>query len=825
MIKHSNETATQQHNKIQQLNNTKLLYVLSTVRCKAYYKYNQPGMATKVADTIKAFLDTYFNEYAGDISPDGPRLEYFVPPQDALLGSLWNPQRTNVPARQSIVQHDGFITAKRPNFLLYGLHDTDAQLSQPAVHDHINAVKLQGPSFLYGTSGAGKTRSVFEYLSRNKGFYLLAHDFTRNAGSRDLMKALACDMPIADLDDTRTDMTNRTRIEKRLSMLLFVRFAVHEKLSKLLGREITPYEWLLYQIFPEKLLGGDVYFQTMMACDVNDVEGFVYFQHWAPKINDVWSIFVDEAQALLDMNKMRFLSKNGKQARSAFSALVEGFGTMANGLEYLHYPVFSGTGLAFDQFAEATMSIVGKSAGESVALFFAGFRSLGVEDVQEYLRQFLHLSDASNEVLTHVANWLRGRPRWTASFMEVYLCRQERKNYQTRAWRTQGKFRDTDAKLIEALDRYLNVMTSGEEKETSRRESWSAGQASAYACFERVHRKVNNSFDMNERKLLKKVEMDLEYAVYKFAIGAKPHPFTTEASKLLIENGVGAVHEINRVGTMVQGHINEPIVVQSGINFFDMDFHLRETLVLQQKGGLGDAFERLLLPGLLMEKRKLHDFVKSHVKDSDVSRLENYDVSVRSAYGVLCVDTSDNIEETIDWVKRSLEAKFEGQVAPFCYPDVIIGPDVIFLLRNRNNYEDFLACFVQSKYVIEVTNQQDALRTLVPDLLFHQSRGKPGKVKLSEQLCADLANKWDNLKDKLVCDHRPCLRLLVQMPAEPTAAAVFGGVPPDATGPKSKSTRRKRDWLVVVDDVKAEELFSSESANVIRLLKKAKGAF
>jgi hypothetical protein len=121
-----------------------------------------------------------------------------------------------------------------------------------------------------------------------------------------------------------------------------------------------------------------------------------------------------------------------------------------------------------------------------------------------------------------------------------------------------------------------------------------------------------------------------------------------------------------------------------------------------------------------------------------------------------------------------------------------------------------------------VTNQQDALRTLVPTKLYHECRGKPEKEKISEKPYEELAKKWDDVKDEIVSDERPCLRLLVQMPAEPTASAISGKVAADATGPKSKSKREKRDWLVVVDDKKAEELFSRKSADVVRLLKKPK---
>lgn len=151
-------------------------------------------------------------------------------------------------------------------------------------------------------------------------------------------------------------------------MLLFVRYVVHEKLTALLEREITSYEWLLYQLFPQNLLGGDVFHKAMDHCDVKCVEASVSFAHWAPT-KKKWSVFVDEAQALLDMNDHEFLSQDGRKIRSDFSAILEGISYQSKVNDYLFYPVFSGTGLAFDEFSEQTRSIVGKSPGDSEKLF------------------------------------------------------------------------------------------------------------------------------------------------------------------------------------------------------------------------------------------------------------------------------------------------------------------------------------------------------------------------------------------------------------------------------------------------------------------------
>lgn len=120
--------------------------------------------AAKAAETVKDFLEEYFQDHQNDISSEGPKLDFFEPQEEALLGPLWKPQRNNVPVHQSLgVQQEGFLTESRPYLLLHGLDDTNAQLSQPAAHKHIQAAQQQGPTFLYGTSGAGKTRTVFEY--------------------------------------------------------------------------------------------------------------------------------------------------------------------------------------------------------------------------------------------------------------------------------------------------------------------------------------------------------------------------------------------------------------------------------------------------------------------------------------------------------------------------------------------------------------------------------------------------------------------------------------------------------------------------------------
>ena len=110
-------------------------------------------------------------------------VELFELNENALLAPLWKQQK--VTGRSSGSDEAGFLSSSRPSLLLHGLDNFDAP-SQPEAYAHIEKAQPVAPTFLYGTSGAGKTRTVFEHLSKKKGFYFLAHDFKRNPGSRDL---------------------------------------------------------------------------------------------------------------------------------------------------------------------------------------------------------------------------------------------------------------------------------------------------------------------------------------------------------------------------------------------------------------------------------------------------------------------------------------------------------------------------------------------------------------------------------------------------------------------------------------------------------------
>jgi hypothetical protein len=72
-------------------------------------------------------------------------------------------------------------TPSMPSLLLHDLENK--RNKEKPVYMHIAAAGSDTPYALYGTSGAGKSCSIFEFLSHNHGLFFVASDHKRNAGS------------------------------------------------------------------------------------------------------------------------------------------------------------------------------------------------------------------------------------------------------------------------------------------------------------------------------------------------------------------------------------------------------------------------------------------------------------------------------------------------------------------------------------------------------------------------------------------------------------------------------------------------------------------
>jgi hypothetical protein len=234
-----------------------------------------------------------------------------------------------------------------------------------------------------------------------------------------------------------------------------------------------------------------------------------------------------------------------------------------------------------------------------------------------------------------------------------------------------------------------------------------------------------------------------------------------------------------------------------------------------QEGSVqGEGFEKLMLPAF-QHRERLPNILKKQLGTGH--GFEGYLVSSRSSYGVLALDCKGDIARTIEWIETAASGQFEGLVPPFCYPDDNFGPDVMFLMWN-NEYTEFRTALAQAKFSKGV-NPLDGLRTLVPKWLYCENRSK--KVKRSSKVNDELWQKWKTAEAKLIRDDRPCLRLMVQYPANQTTSAEPGPFHNDSEKSCSggKGCKRKHDSLATVCGKNGHDLFGDRALDVLEYLK------
>ena len=136
------------------------------------------------------------------------------------------------------------------------------------------------------------------------------------------------------------------------------------------------------------------------------------------------------------------------------------------------------------------------------------------------------------------------------------------------------------------------------------------------------------------------------------------------------------------------------------------------SLNLQAKCTINQHF---ILPAI---QKNFSKVLKAQLQN-DIGDYGEFSVPRVSSYGVLARDCSEDIDGTLEWLRSSMKARFEGTVPPFCFPDTAIGPDMLFFLRTMF-FQKRLAV-VQGKFKYKI-NQIGALRTIVPNLFYHEQR-------------------------------------------------------------------------------------------------------
>jgi hypothetical protein len=417
-----------------------------------------------------------------------PLLPCFEISEEAAFKCYWKGKETGVPA---------LIGEKktRPSLLLHDLQNEEHK--ETSGYKYIKNSQKKGPIALYGTSGAGKTRTIFEYLSLNYGFYLSAGaDPKYNPGSRDvafLIQHCAREMrpiPSDHVNRNALSENNLQDVQKMLKALLCVRTEVFHQINTVLlstrGQGLSCYEWLIIQLFPEDVLGCDIFLDVFRKIVENKLQ---FLKDGAPKLEKM-SCFMDEAQVLLKKLEGVFLSTDGTEPRSAYYAFLKSLTNLQLALGTIYYPCFSGTGMSIMAYKAAARSLVAKPNLQDHSFYFVGLKTLSGADVIQYMSKFLDLSKVKNDLVLHVGDWLKGRPRWVATFIETYIERQP----TTSSQELRGNFDIAERPLIKSLNRYIEVCTADPNAAAARRLSWSLEDKSAFAAVSRMFDKTGQEW-------------------------------------------------------------------------------------------------------------------------------------------------------------------------------------------------------------------------------------------------------------------------------------------------------------------------------------------
>ncbi|GES79877.1 hypothetical protein GLOIN_2v1558481 [Rhizophagus clarus] len=317
------------------------------------------------------------------------------------------------------------VINNKPSFLLHSLpdnpesNDHEGYLHEEKLTTLLKNVKESQLVFLLGTSGSGKTRSLYELLCKTFGIYLSlsAGNGFRNLGSHDL------DASISELGQYLTndpEKNSLTALRFTRAILLGQLFILN-KLLEGYDRNFTPKKWLLMQLLPKQIGGKDFWVSISRV-----------FRTLPP-------VAIDESQVAITKHIACFPSSLNRTLRPFFSILLRTVIDLTTGILCL---ILSGTGMSFFDIENYTAPAIAKPGGATFKNFFSlhdGFYKC--DEMRKFIRRFLPLDD---KLIRTTFDIFRGRRRFTAQFLECVLLddssmSQSNINQIVKGWQDKAK--------------------------------------------------------------------------------------------------------------------------------------------------------------------------------------------------------------------------------------------------------------------------------------------------------------------------------------------------------------------------------------------------
>ncbi|KAJ3378284.1 hypothetical protein HDU92_007509 [Lobulomyces angularis] len=547
---------------------------------------------------------------------------------------------------------------------------------------------------LLGTSGCGKTRTIFEYLASNYGFFFTIKGSSNDSmpGSSDFKEFLR-KMEIKLKTERGLD-PNQGYVDRFILCISIARLILFQYLRKKWENIFTPEIWLFTQLFPN-FYAADNFFSSMVKIirhlseeDLRDqlrklTADFKTFVH-----NHKICFFLDEAQVIVDVGENSFPSKTNNT-----SALLNAIKNSVIGLSDDFVFIASGTGLRLNDLSGngAKLSAACKINPAELKLVVSNMWTT-TESINGYIKHYLKETLSEENCIL-----LLGRVRVVATFVEKFLT-----------------LNDKNTSVDKYFNEFYKMLTTCEAIE------WSF-----LSLF-------NRKRFLEEKHYLQVME-NLKKAVYLKLCFGITYTVPVVQEVLLFELAFGILTEDSDEKDQLTISIKENLMLQTALNYFsDCNPKFLLSFAERQIGDNRTPQSR----GFLWE-----EYMPHHLKE--VGEFES----------LWKIFTGEDFDSTIHNLKKDTLIQKDGKKrlsdflknpeSTFFLPNCYAGPDLCFFISRAN--KKLVPVFVQLKLASDL-NLQNALATTNPAHFYRNKNLKTYRsyMKEKEECLEIIKGDYDN---------------------------------------------------------------------------------
>ncbi|KAJ6584170.1 hypothetical protein DFH09DRAFT_267454 [Mycena vulgaris] len=680
-----------------------------------------------------------------------------------------------------------------PDMLLHDLGNFKRSKALQQRIDKLFRSGSSSRTILLNTSGSGKTRTVLEGLCQKWGLYLTCHVDTEGRGSMDVQKTISeriekdpCFEPnLPDTDFEKVHKVNCAIARRRFGEVLLARLCIFEFFCtvarEVCGSNLTAEHkrlWVFLQIRPSCLgpQHGDIF--NVLTEKILGAEKRHCGELIKDKIQNIYHLVnqdtspaplfcvIDEAQVGATLLTKAFKStttNNGEiNERPILRELVWATEELNMSLNI--------TGTAINkQVIEAIMaSPVLKDTSFNTVTHFGAFNVPG-EQVA-YMKQFLPISLAETPAFQglfgRVAFWLKGRYRFTAAYMKDLLAAGFKKPHLmlNEFIRLSTVFPIPRAVGL-AMSRGFKPSDSpelleGGEVQISELIHFRFDKLKQHPSLEVVIRALTSQFWMRssiEPRIASAAQFDLiacGFARYaETDTGNRKNPkITLDEPLALLALGEWLQIIDTPLAEMLRVAAAKAVTEANGANGLEEYLALYFSAVFDKETPLTKIFrfhedvhppEWAEHPATLVslytvksDSENVDENTNSE-NDDEMTSSENDDedggeweevksgpVEHQMRPSVTIGKGASTPEATLNWLSFH-----DDHRAPICFPDKFMGPDLVFILRLRDENRSLIWVALQSKFSSENTlpagTIRKAITTVTPDQFYGLRKEQP----------------------------------------------------------------------------------------------------